>query len=100
RDRDLRAGGVDLVDPASDELIPDRSCVGGGEDVVDLVVRRVGDLRQALRRLVVASLDAFEVQDREAAERGERTGEGRIDDRGHRRGGGRDGGGECAEAGG
>ena len=60
------------------------------QDVVDLVVRRRRDLREDRRRVVVARLDALEVQDREPTELRECPGEGRIDDRVHRRGEDRD----------
>ena len=43
RERGLRARGVELVDPAGDELLADRRLVGLGEDVLDPVVGRSDD---------------------------------------------------------
>ena len=57
-----------------------RLAVGGG-----------GDPLQHLGRVVVAGLDAFEVEDREATEPGQRAGEPRVDDRVHGRREDRDG---------
>ena len=79
-DRGAGPGGVDLVEPARDELLADRLQVGLGEQVLDLVVGRRGDAGEDLVRLVVARLDALEVEDREATEPRQRPGHPRIHD--------------------
>ena len=84
-DRDPRTGRVDLLDPAGDELLADRLGVGRGEEVVDGVVRRGGEPLEDRVGVVVAGLDALEVQDREPAELAELPGEPDVDDRVHRR---------------
>jgi hypothetical protein len=77
---------VDLRDPAGDQLLADRRCVHLGEKVLDRVVRCGRDLLENRVGIVVSSLDALEVQHREAAESGELAGEPGIDDRVHRGG--------------
>ena len=84
-DGDLRSRGVDLLDPPGDELLADRGRVGLGQEVLDLVVGRGGDALEDRVGLVVAGLDALEVQDREAAESGQLAGEPGVDHRVHRR---------------
>ena len=89
--RGLRAGGVDLVDPARDRG-PRGSAAGRPRRGRPGPRRRA---RSAIRariscRVVVARLDALEVEDRQAAEPGQRAGERRVDDRVHRRGEDRD----------
>ena len=59
---------MDLVDPAGDQLLADRRRVGLGEEVLDLAVGRGRDPAEDLVRVVVAGLDALEVEDREPAE--------------------------------
>ena len=59
--------------------------VGLGEERLDLVVGRGRDPLEDLVRVVVAGLDALEVEDREAAEPRERAGEPGVDDGVHRR---------------
>ncbi len=75
--RDLRSGLVDLRDAAGDQVVTDRCFVGGREHVVDLAVGRRRDPAEDFAGVVVARLDAFEVQDREAAEGGQPAGERR-----------------------
>ena len=89
-DRGPRPRGMDFLDPACDELVANRLLVRGGQHVVDGVVGRVGDSLEDPGRVVVARLDALEVQDREAADPGESTRESRIDDGIHCRGEDRD----------
>ena len=87
----LRAGGVDLLEPARDEVLADRLAgrprrgarwTSSSGAVGDPLEDRVG--------IVVAGLDALEVQDREPAEAGQLAGQPGIDDRVHRRGEDRD----------
>ncbi len=87
-DGGLRAGGVDLLDPAGDQLLADRRGVGLGEDRLDLGVGGGGDPLEDRGRVVVAGLDALEVEDGEAAEAGEHAGAPGVDDGVH--GGGED----------
>ena len=76
---------MDLGDPPRDQLLADRRGVGRGKRVVDLVVGSGGDRGEDLAGLVVAGLDALEVEDRQAAEPGQPAGERGVDDRVHRR---------------
>src|SRR4051812_20423811 len=67
-DGDFRTGPADRLDAQCHEIVADRCAVRLGEHVVDLVLRRRGDALEDLRRIVVPSLDALEIQDREATE--------------------------------
>ena len=84
-ERGRGAGGVQLLDPAGDQLLADGRLVGLGEDVLDLGVGGRDDAVQDLGRVVVAELDALEVEDREAAEAGQLAGQAHVRDRVHRR---------------
>ena len=86
----LAPGGVDGRQPGGDEVLADRLLVDLGEEPLDLVVRRGGDPLEQRVRIVVASLDAFEVEDGQAAEAGEFAGHPRVHDRIHRGGQDRD----------
>ncbi len=79
-DRRLRARGVDLVESPGDEVLAHRLQVGLGEEGLDVGIRRRGDLAEQLVRVVVAGLDALEIEDRETAESPELPGEPGIDD--------------------
>ena len=76
-DGGIRARGVDLIDPGRDEVLADGRRVRLGEDVLHLVVGRRRDPVEDLVGVVVAGLDAFEVEDREPAEAGSRRRTGR-----------------------
>ena len=54
-----RAGGVDLVEPAGDQLLADGRLVRLGEDGLDVAVGGRRDALEDLGRLVVARLDAL-----------------------------------------
>ena len=73
----LRAGVVDRLRRAGDQVLADRLGVGLGEESLDLVVGRGGDPPEDRVGLVVAGLDALEVEDREPAEPGELAGDAR-----------------------
>ena len=77
RDGGLRAGGVDRLEPRGDQLLADRLRVDLGEEVLDLTVGRRGDALEDRVGVVVAGLDALEVEDGESAEPGELAGEPR-----------------------
>ena len=70
-ERSRGACGVQLLDPAGDQRLADGGPVGLGEDVLDLPVGGRDDPVQDLCRVVVAELDALEVEDRETAEAGQ-----------------------------
>ena len=74
RDRGLRARGVDLVEPAGDEVLADRLPVRLGEERLDVAVGGRRDPLEDVVRIVVAGLDALEVEDRQPAETRQRTG--------------------------
>jgi hypothetical protein len=76
---------VDLLDPAGDQLLPDRLGVGRGQEVVDGVVRRGGEPLEDCVGVVVTGLNALEIQDRQPAEPAELRREPDVDDRVHRR---------------
>ena len=84
-DGGLRAGGVDLVEPAGDEVLADRLLVGLGEERLDVAVGGRRDPLEDRVRVVVARLDALEVEDRQPAEPRQRAGHPRVDHGVHRR---------------
>ena len=89
-DRGLRTRGMDLIEPPRDELLADRLLVGLGEERPEVGVVGRRDPLEDRVGVVVARLDALEVQDGEPAEPGERAGHPRVHDRVHRRGEDRD----------
>ena len=68
------------------ELLADRGQVGLREDVLDGVVGGGDHAVDDLRRVVVAELDALEVEDRQPAEPGELARQPDVGDGVHRRG--------------
>ena len=90
RDRGLRARRVDRLDAVGDEVLADRLLIRLRQDVVDLGVRCRRDPLQDRVGIVVAGLDALEVEDREPAEPCQLPGHPGIHDRVHRRGEDRD----------
>ena len=83
-------GGVQLLDPAGDQVLADRGAVGLGEDVLHLAVRRRDDPVDDLGRVVVPELDALEVEDRQAAQPRQLAGQAHVRDGVHGRGEDRD----------
>jgi hypothetical protein len=81
---------MDLLDAPCDELFPDGSGVHLGQEVLDRIVGRGRDPFEDRVGIVVAGLDALEVQHREATQPGQLAREARIDHRVHRRGDDRD----------
>jgi hypothetical protein len=55
----LRTRGVELLDPAGDQVLADRRRVGLGEHVLDPVVGRLDDSVEDRGRVLVARLDAL-----------------------------------------
>ena len=86
-----RPGGVDGLDAGGDQVLADRLLIRLGEQVVDLGVGGGGDAPQDLGRVVVACLDALEVEDREATQAGQLAGHPHVDDGVHGRSQDRDG---------
>ena len=76
---------MDLIDPQRDQVLADGRLVGVGEQTVDLVVGSGRDPLEHLVGVVIASLDAFEVEDGKTAEAGQHAREPGIDHRVHRR---------------
>ena len=74
RDRRLRPRGMDLVEPAGDEVLADRLLVGLGEERREIAVGGRRDPLEDGVRIVVARLDALEVEDRQPAETRQRAG--------------------------
>jgi len=81
----VHAGALDLADARLDQLRPHGRLVGLLEDVVDLRPVGVGDAPDDRGRVLVAGLDAVEVQHGQAAEPAHRHGERDVDDAVHRR---------------
>ena len=81
---------MDGLEPGCDQVLADRLQVDLGEELLDVAVGRGGDPLQDGVGVVVAGLDAFEVEDRETAETGELAGHPDIDDGVHRGGQDRD----------
>ena len=83
-------GRVDFRRAERDQVLTDRLPVRLGEDRLDVAVGCRRDPLEHAVRVVVARLDALEVEDGEPAEPGERAGQSRVDDGIHRRGQDRD----------
>jgi hypothetical protein len=83
-DGSSRTRSMELVDPAGDQVLANRLGVGLREKVVDVAVGSRTDLREDGVRIVLAGLDALEVQDREPTEAGEFARQPRVDDSVHR----------------
>ena len=76
--------------PGGDQVLADRLLVDLAEQVLDVAVGGGGDSLEDRVGVVVAGLDALEVEDREAAEAGQRAGHPGVDDGVHRGGEDRD----------
>ena len=86
----LEPRGVDRLEPGRDQVLADRLQVDLGEELLDVAVGCGGDPLQDGVGVVVAGLDALEVEDRETAETRELAGHPHVDDGVHRGGQDRD----------
>ena len=82
---------MDGVEAGGDQVLADGLGVDLGQEVLDLGVGRRGDPREDGIGVVVAGLDALEIEDREAAEARQLPGHPRVDDGIHGGGEDRDG---------
>ena len=76
---------MELRDPARDQVLAHGPRVGLGEDVVDIASGAVAMRTEHRHGVLVARLDALQVQHRQAAEPGQLTRRPCVDDRVHRR---------------